>query len=137
MQPNNNSNQALILIVEDDPVLARMYSEKFKFEGFNVIVARDGEEALEMALSNAVQLILLDIMLPRMSGIDMLGKLRESPRGKGLNVIVLTNLAEPEEKNKAFQLGVKDYLIKAMQTPEDVVNMVKKYITPPQPAPTS
>ncbi len=124
----------MILIVEDDPVLARMYTEKFKFEGFNVIVAKDGEEGLQIALKNAIHLILLDIMLPRMSGIDMLSKLREDPRGRSLSVIVLTNLAEAEEKAKAIQLGVRDYLIKAMQTPEEVVNLVKKYLTPPQPA---
>ena len=117
-----------ILIVEDDPVLLKMYSEKFSFEGFKVLNAKDGEEALRVAMSEIVDIILLDIMLPRMSGTDFLEKFRTSPKGKDVPVVALTNLAEEEEKQKALKLGVKEYLVKAMQTPEQVVEKVKKYI---------
>lgn len=117
-----------ILIVEDDPVLLKMYSEKFSFEGFDVLNARDGEEALDVSLKNSVDIILLDIMLPRMSGTDFLEKLRQTPGGKSTPVIALTNLAEEDEKERAMKLGVKEYLVKAMQTPEQVVEKVKKYI---------
>jgi len=117
-----------ILLVEDDPVLCKMYTEKFKFEGFEVLVARDGEEGLNIAMSNNIDLILLDIMLPRMSGLDLLEKLRAQPKGKNMLVVALTNLAEAEEKERAIKLGVKEYLIKAMQTPEAVVEKIKKYL---------
>ncbi len=117
-----------ILIVEDDPVLSKMYSEKFKFEGFNVRTALNGEDGLEMALIEKVDIILLDLMLPRLSGSELLAKLRQNEKGKNIKVIALTNLAEAEEKNKVLSLGALDYLIKAMQTPEEVVTKVKTHL---------
>jgi len=117
-----------ILIVEDDPVLLKMYTEKFTFEGFNVLNAKDGEEALEVSLKESIDIVLLDIMLPRMSGTDYLERLRKNAKGVNIPVVALTNLAEDEEKQRALKLGVKDYLVKAMQTPEQVVEKIKKYI---------
>jgi DNA-binding response OmpR family regulator len=117
----------IILIVEDDPVLSKMYSEKFSFEGFSVLMAHDGQEALETATTEPLDIILLDIMLPRMSGTDFLERFRATPKGKNLPVIALTNLAEDEEKERAIKLGVKEYLVKAMQTPEAVVKKIKSY----------
>jgi len=117
-----------ILIVEDDPVLLKMYTEKFTFEGFGVLNAKDGEEALSVATKDNVDIILLDIMLPRMSGTDFLEKLRQDQKGKSLPVVALTNLAEEGEKQKALKLGVKEYIVKAMQTPEQVVEKIKKHI---------
>lgn len=135
---DNNDNQPqatvdgggerTILIVEDDPVLLKMYSEKFGFEGFNVINAKDGEEALEKATKEKVDIILLDIMLPKMSGTDLLERLKDDEKGGSIPVVALTNLAEDSEKQKALKLGVKEYLVKAMQTPEQVVETVKKHI---------
>lgn len=122
------SKGPLVLIVEDDPILLRMYTEKLSFEGFQVVSARDGEEALEVTLKVNPALVLLDIMLPRMSGTDFLERLRQDPKGKNIPVIALTNLAEEEERQKAIKLGVKEYLVKAMQTPEQVVEKIKKYL---------
>lgn len=123
-----NPGKKIILIVEDDPVLSRMYSEKFGFEGFGVVTARDGQEALKTAKEKDINLILLDIMLPRMSGTDFLERFREEEKGKDLPVVILTNLTEEEERNRAIRLGVKEYLVKAMNTPEQVVAKVKEYI---------
>lgn len=117
-----------ILIVEDDPVLSRMYTEKLKHEGFKVLVANNGETGLKMALEERVSLILLDIMLPKLSGTDLLERLRADPRGKTLPVVALSNLAEQTEKDKVLKFGAKEYLIKAMQTPEQVVEKIKKYL---------
>lgn len=137
MDPTNNTNikeeevkgnQPVILIVEDDPVLLKMYSEKLGFEGFKVLNAKDGEEALNVTQSEALNIILLDIMLPRMSGTDFLEKFRQTSMGKDIPVVALTNLAEDAEKQRALRLGVKEYLVKAMQTPEQVVQTIKKYI---------
>lgn len=118
-----------ILIVEDDPVLLRMYTEKFTFEGFRVLSARDGEEALKVATQETVDVILLDIMLPRMSGTDFLERFREDVKGREIPVIALTNLATTEERERAMKLGVREYLIKAMQTPEDVVEKTISHLS--------
>lgn len=125
---DQKADNKTILIVEDDPVLSRMYSEKFNFEGFSVKTAKDGQEALDVAMQEGINFILLDIMLPRMSGTDFLERFRQNSKGKDIPVVALTNLAEEEEKQKALSLGVKDYLVKAMQTPESVVEKVKKYL---------
>lgn len=121
-------NQYVILIVEDDPVLLKMYTEKFSFEGFKVLNAKDGEEAFQVSQQEVINIILLDIMLPRISGTDFLEKFRQTPKGSDIPVIALTNLAEEQEKVRALKLGVKEYLVKAMQTPEQVVQKVKKYL---------
>lgn len=121
-------NLPTILIIEDDPVLSKMYTEKFTSEGFNVLIALEGESGFEMAVNNKVDIILLDVMLPRVSGIDLLKKLREHEKGKNTLVVVLTNLADPEEKKRALDLGVKDYLVKAMQNPAQVVDKVKEHL---------
>jgi DNA-binding response OmpR family regulator len=123
--PSVNQDQKTILIVEDDPVLLKMYSEKFIFEGFKVLNAKDGEEALKIAAGESLDAILLDIMLPKMSGTDFLEKFRQSGKGRNVPVVALTNLTEEAEKQRAMKLGVKAYLVKAMQTPEEVVERVK------------
>jgi CheY-like chemotaxis protein len=122
-------NQPIILIVEDDPVLLKMYTEKFGFEGFKVLNAKDGEEALQVSEKELLDIVLLDIMLPKMSGTDFLEKFRQMAKGKDTPVVALTNLAEDREKQRALSLGVKEYLVKAMQTPEQVVQTVKKYLS--------
>ena len=127
----DNENPKLVrLDVEDDPVLLKMYTEKFNFEGFTVLNAKDGVEALKVALSEKIDIILLDIMLPKMSGTDFLEAFRRDPKGKNVPVVALTNLAEEEEKQRTIKLGVSDYLVKAMQTPEQVVETIKQYIRP-------
>lgn len=126
---DQNSDKKIILIVEDDPILLKMYGEKFSFEGFKVLVARDGEEALKVTKEQKLDAILLDIMLPRMSGTDFLEKLNQDPKGKSIPVVALTNLAEEEERQKALKLGVREYLVKAMQTPEQVVGVIKKCLS--------
>lgn len=122
------SNLPRILIVEDDPILGRMYSEKFKSEGYEVITAQDGESGLEKAKEGNFDVMLLDVMLPRMSGIDLLEELRKDSQVKDVNVVALTNLADQAEKDRAIALGVKDYLVKAMQTPEQVVTKVNSLL---------
>ena len=127
-QDLQTQDSPVILVVEDDPVLLKMYTEKFIKEGFKVLTAQDGEAGLEAAVKNKVDIILLDVMLPRISGIDLLKRLREHERGKNTLVVILTNLADPEEKKRALELGVKEYLVKAMQNPSQVVNKVKDSI---------
>lgn len=117
-----------ILMIEDDPLLVKMYRTKLASEGFEVIEAHDGEEGLKLALERVPNVIILDIMMPKLSGTDMLRKLREDARGKNIAVIVLSNLSQEEEIKKAMAYGIKEYLVKANFTPSQLVDKVKQYL---------
>ena len=118
----------MILLVEDDPLLVKMYKAKFTNEGYGVIGALDGEAGLNLALKGGIDIIILDVMMPKLSGIDLLARLRQDDRGKDIPVLMLTNLTQEEEAKKALSLGAKEYLIKANLTPSQVVEKVRKYI---------
>lgn len=126
--PVSAGDKKTILLVEDDPLLVKMYSTKFTKEGFNVITAQDGEEGLRVATTTKFDFMILDVMMPKMSGIDMLTKLRSDPKYKEVPVIVLTNLTQKEEAVKVQSLDVKEYLVKANFTPSEVVAKVKQYL---------
>jgi len=134
--PEGKDNQGpLVLIVEDDPSLAKMYSMKFKADGFNVAIAYNGATGLEKAAKDNPSLILLDMMLPKFSGIEFLEQIRQHGQVSQTPIVALTNLTEKKDADRAYQLGVKEYLVKAMHTPEEVVQIVKKHLQPtPQPA---
>ena len=117
-----------ILIVEDDPLLSKMYETKFSTEGFGVIRAADGEEGIKSALANHPDIILLDVMMPKVSGIDMLAEIRKDQWGAGVPVVVLSNLSEQQEGDKAHALGVKEYLVKANFTPAEIVEKIRSYL---------
>ena len=123
-----NAPKKKILIVEDDPLIIKMYQAKFSFEGFEVLVAEDGVQGLELAKSEVPDFMILDIMMPQLSGIDLLEKLRADSKGKNIPVIVLTNLSEKDEEQKALQLGAKEYLLKANFTPGEIVTKVKQHL---------
>ncbi len=115
-----------ILIVEDEEPMLRALADKFNSEGFNVIQAKDGEEALEEALASKPDVILLDIILPKMDGMTMLKKLREDERGANIPVILLTNLDYSVGVAKAVESGAYDYLVKTDWTLEEVVEKVRE-----------
>lgn len=117
-----------VLIIEDDPLLVKMYTTKLSMEGFGVEVAEDGEAGLGKALGNSIDFILLDIMMPKLSGIDLLVQLRQNPKGKNIPVIVMSNLIDEEKAKKARDLGVKEFLVKANLTPSQVVAKIRQYI---------
>ncbi len=127
-QAQEKQGAAMVLLIEDDPLLTKMYKAKFTTEGFNVLVAQDGEEGLKMALENNPDIILLDIMMPKLSGLDLLSKLREDPKGKDVPVIILTNLTQQKEAQRALDLGAKEFMVKANLTPGQVVEKIKKYL---------
>lgn len=116
----------LILIVEDEAPLSDILRDHFELEGFHIIVAKDGEEGLGLALSKKPDMILLDIMLPKLSGLDMLKRLRTYDAGKSIPVIVLTNLNDAKEVNEALASGVSDFLVKADWAIADVVESVRR-----------
>lgn len=127
-QPAQKPRVQTILLVEDDPLLSRMYQTKFTKEGYRVLLAEDGEAGLKIALEQRIDFLILDIMMPKLSGLDLLAKLRENPRGKTIPVIVLSNLAQQKEAEKALALGAKEFLIKANLTPSQVSAKVKQYL---------
>ncbi|MBI4359059.1 MAG: response regulator [Candidatus Nealsonbacteria bacterium] len=115
-----------ILLVEDDPFLVDIYTTKFKEMGFSIEVASDGSQAMRDLTGKTPDLVLLDIVLPRLDGWEILKELRDKKITPGLKVVVLSNLGQKSEIDKAFALGATKYLIKAHYTPSEVVEEVKK-----------
>lgn len=124
---NGNSKQILIIeVVEDDRPLLSVLSERFNAEGFKVITAITGEEGFDLAIKNKPDLILLDIVMPKMDGLSMLKKLRDDPWGKKARVILLTNLSADEKITKAVtELEPECYLVKTDWKMDDIVERVK------------
>ena len=117
-----------ILIVEDDPLMSRMYQKIFTFEEYDVILAEDGQEGLEKARSEKPTVVLLDIMMPKMNGLEVLEKLKSDPETKKIPVVMLTNLAGQQDAETALQKGAVKYIIKSEYEPKQVTNMVKEII---------
>jgi len=118
-----------IVLIEDDSFLAGMYATKLNLEGFNVTQANDGLEGLEKVKEVKPDLILLDIILPKMDGFEVLESLKKSPETKDIPVIMLTNLGKKEEVDKGFEMGAQDYLIKAHFVPSEVIKKIKSYLS--------
>jgi DNA-binding response OmpR family regulator len=119
-------NKAKILLIEDDSFLLSMYASKFEMENFEVFVANDGEKGLRLAAKELPDIILLDIILPKMDGFEVLRRLREDENLKNIPVILLTNLSQREDIEKGLDLRAQDYLIKAHFTPAEVVEKVRE-----------
>jgi len=114
-----------ILIVDDENMILDPLSEKFKDEGFEVETASDGEEGLKKALEIIPDLILLDVVMPKMNGLEMLKKLRSEEKGKNIEVIVFTNVNEAEKIEEAVEDGASEYLVKVEWSLEDLIKKVK------------
>ena len=117
-----------ILLVEDDTALAAVYRSRLELEGFEINEVNNGEDALSAAISFKPDLILLDAMMPKISGYDVLDILRNTPETTNIRVIMLTALSQPKDKERAEQLGVDDYLVKSQVVIGDVVARVKHHL---------
>jgi DNA-binding response OmpR family regulator len=117
-----------ILLAEDDIQLVDMYNRKFELEGFEVKTAEDGQKALETLKDFVPDVILLDIMMPQVTGLEVLEEIKKDDRLKDALVIMLTNLADEKTAEKIYELGATDYLVKAEMTPLEVCNKVKELI---------
>ncbi|MBZ9578556.1 response regulator [Patescibacteria group bacterium] len=115
-----------ILVVEDDVSTLRALVDTFTSEGFHVLKAKNGEEGLKLALKEHPDLILLDIIMPKMDGMTMLKKLRKDEWGKNVRVVILTNLSAAEKTAEALESRVYDYFIKTNWTLEKLVKRVKE-----------
>lgn len=117
-----------VLLVEDDESLASVYLERFEAEGFDVKHVANGEDALTSAIEFKPELILLDVMMPKISGFDVLDILRNTPETANVHIVMLTALSQEKDKEKAKQLGVDDYLVKSQVVIADVVDRVRYHL---------
>ena len=122
-------NQKTVLIVEDDQFLREFYQELLQAEGYFVDAASDGEIALTKLRSNEYNLVLLDLMLPKKDGVQVLRDLKVSPpKSSQINILVLTNLGQDLVVKECFDLGADGYLIKSALNPDQVLTEVKSYL---------
>lgn len=117
-----------ILLIEDDSFLADIYLTKFKEAGFEIKIARDGENGIIKTKEEKPDLILLDIVLPRRDGLEVLRDLKQEKSTKKIPVVVFSNLGQKQDIEKALQRGAVDYIVKSQYTPAEVVSKVKKIL---------
>ena len=115
-----------LLIIEDDPLILKMYQDIFKFEDYVVLVASDGEEGIGMAKTEQPTLILCDIMMPKMNGLQLLEKLKNDEETQKIPVVMLTNLAGEQDAKTALMKGAVKYIVKSNYTPKQISDMVKE-----------
>ena len=126
------ASQTKILIVEDNVALADVYEFKFQHEGFEVLVAHDAQEGLDLAKKHTPDLLLVDLMMPVMRGDEMLASLRETEWGSNARVIVMTNISRDEAPSALRFLHIDRYIVKAHHTPSQVVAAVRDVLSLPQ-----
>lgn len=122
------SHPKRILLVEDDNALADVYLTRLKAEAFDVRRVANGEEALAAALSYKPDLIVLDAMMPKVSGFDVLDILRNTPETANLKIVMLTALSQESDKQRAESLGVDDYMVKSQVVIADVIERIKHHL---------
>ena len=119
---------AKVLIIEDDQLIQRMYEKIFKFQKFDVTIAGDGEKGLEIAKSLKPTIILLDVMMPKMDGFEVLKKLKEYDETKKIPVVMLSNLAGENDVETALSKGAVKYIVKSEHDPKEVSDIVQEII---------
>ncbi len=122
------TNQKKMLLVEDDDGLASVYRMRLESEGFDVNRVANGENALSTAVEYKPDLILLDVMMPKISGFEVLDILRNTAETKSIKIIMLTALSQDKDKEKAQQLGADDFLVKSQVVIADVIERVKHHL---------
>jgi len=121
---------AKVLLVEDDQILAKLYQTKFNKEGIDMQLASDGQEGLEKFKSFNPDLIILDLIMPRVDGFTFLAKAKEDPllSGRKVPILVLSNLGQESDIKRAQELGAKDFFVKADISLSQMIDKVKKYL---------
>lgn len=120
----NNS----VLLIEDDTFIKQMYCTKIEELGIKVFAASTRNEAFDLLNKNTISLILLDLVLPEVSGFDILKELKKDNRLKNIPVIVLSNLSSQTDVSQAFELGALDYIVKSNYTPSEVMRTIQKHL---------
>jgi len=117
-----------ILLVEDEKALADVYQTRLELEGFEVRLVDNGEDALSVAVEFRPDLIILDVMMPKINGFDVLDTLRNTPETTNMRVILLTALSQQKDRERAEELGADDYLVKSQVVIGDVVTRVRHHL---------
>ena len=117
-----------VLLIEDEKILVDMYKDKFSQAGYEIIIAFDTKEGLELTKKEKPDLIILDILLPRENGIFFLEKQKKDPEISSIPVVAFSNYDDPETKKEALRLGVKAYFIKTNFTPQEFIDKIKKHL---------
>lgn len=126
LQPGQHPKR--ILLVEDDDALANVYLTRLQAEGFDVRRVANGEDALVSALEYHPDLVLLDVMMPKVSGFEVLDIIRNTPETANLKVVMLTALSQEADKKRAESLGVDEYLVKSQVVIADVIDRIKHHL---------
>jgi len=124
-------DQVKVLLIDDDEAAAEMYRLRMSADGYTVIVARDGQEGLELAETEQPDLVYLDLRLPTMDGLEVLKRLRETPTTATVPVVILTNYGEPELRERGLELGALEFLIKADTSPAYLSHGVERWTEVP------
>ena len=122
---------AKILIVEDDPLIVKIYATRLVADGYEVLTAENGEDGLKISETNSPDVIVLDVMMPKMDGFEVLTKLRASPKYAKTPVLVYSNLAQEEEIERAKKLGATEFIVKANLSPTEMIAKIKQYLAVP------
>ncbi|MCX6756715.1 MAG: response regulator [Candidatus Nomurabacteria bacterium] len=123
-----NITNKKIMIVEDNELISKVYQTKFIKEGFEIFLARDGEEAVKKITTEKPDMILLDLMIPKKDGFGVLEDIKKIPVLAKIPVIVLSNLGQQKDKDRALELGANEYLIKVDSSIQEIVDKVKGYL---------
>ncbi len=124
---------AKILFVEDDPLIVKIYATRLIADGHQVISADNGEDGLRLAETEIPDLIVLDVMMPKMDGFGVLEKVRANEKLAQKPVLIYSNLAQEDEITRARKLGASEFIVKANLSPTEMVNKIKSYLTPASP----
>lgn len=117
-----------ILLIEDDYYISDLYKRTLEKEGYSVVIANDGEEGKNAMGTSTPDLVILDIMLPKINGMELLQTFKEDPKTKSIPVLIMSNLAQDEIIKEASDLGAAGFIIKAQNTPSQIVEQIKTYL---------
>lgn len=128
------ANRKTIMIIEDQPDFLRIYGDLFESKGYNTISASDGVKGWELLAQMKPDLVLLDLVLPGMSGFDILTKVKENPETKAIPIIIFSVLGEGENIQKALAMGASDYAVKGYYKPADLLEKIERLLQLPEAA---
>lgn len=121
---------AKILLIEDDSLIVKIYTTRLKADGYEIVSAEDGEKGLEVAQQEKPDLILLDVMMPKVDGFTVIQTLRADEQFKNTPIIMYSNLAQEAESKRAIEVGATEFITKANISPTELVNKIKSYVKP-------
>ena len=128
INPTVPENQPTILVVEDDQFLNKVYRSKLAKEGFNAVFAQDGEQGLTMLMQHKPDLMLLDVVMPKMNGFQLLEAVSTNDELKGVKVLVMSNLGQDSDVQLARQLGAVEFIVKSDTSIDEVIALIRQHL---------